>query len=401
MFLEFKLNLEWLFKPKETNNRKSLFSFGSEGNDNKKEVYKFYLKQFLKWFKISVYSFSFLMICWSFFQSLFTSYVSYSREVGVGLEVGYSTIEGQGRTGDLRYDTLPWTPNPWAYWPLVNSSGGFGPFIMWFVYPFSKIFLDLIWTFKGTKGSTLDNMGLNVVFAIIIVLIVMKSIVFLTTLRAQYYSDKQQRHKRNIALINAKYQSTNKTDDWRQLSMLRQQELNRYNKRHKLKPLAPLENFFINTPIFLIVFRLMTITRPVKSAKLFGVMPLSNTPANIIFTDFLGIGWMYLIMCLIIIPVNFFNQRFPTMLMKKRFPDYTADSNLSFRNVNLVSGKKIQNIMTIMFMLFSFFWSTSLAIYYFFNSLFNIFSNYCIHLILKRWKPRDSSLTRKLKILGL
>lgn len=401
MFLEFKLNLAWLNKKKPTNNKRSLFSFGSIGDDYTKETYKYYFRKFFKWFKVCVYSFSFLMICWSFFQSIFTSYVSYSREVGVGLEVGYSPIENQGRTGDLRYDTLPWTPNPWAYWPLVNSSGGFGPFIMWFVYPISRAFLALIWAFKGNENGLIDRMGFNVIFAILIVLLIMKSIVFLTTLRAQYYSDKQQRHKRNIALINAKYESTNKAEDWRQLTVLRQQELNKYNKKNKLKPLAPLENFFINTPIFLIVFRLMTITRPVKSAKLFGVMPLSNTPAQIIFSDFLEIGWMYLIMCLIIIPVNYFNQRFPTMLMKKRFPDYTADSNLSFRNVNLGSSKRIQNIMTIMFMLFSFFWSTSLAIYYFFNSLLNIFSNYCIHLILKKWKSKDTSLTKKLKILGL
>lgn len=400
MFLEFKFNLDWLFKPTDTQKNKKLFTFSSVDKENKNN-YKFYLKQLFKWLKICVYSFSFLMISWSFFQSLFTSYVSYSREVGVGLEAGYSVI-GKNKTGDLRYDTLPWTPNPWAYWPLVDSSGGFGPFIMWFVYPFSRAFLWLIWKFMGTKDSVIDKMGFNVIFAILVVLVIMKSIVFLTTLRAQYYSDKQQRHKRNIALINAKYESTGKgSEDWRQLSMLRQQEINKYNKKHKLKPLAPLENFFINTPIFLIVFRLMTITRPVKSAKLFGVMPLSNTPAHIIFSDFLSVGWMYLIMCLIIIPVNYFNQRFPTMLMKKRFPDYTADSNLSFRNVNLGSSKKIQNIMTVMFMLFSFFWSTSLAIYYFFNSLLNIFSNYCIHLILKKWKPQDSSLTRKLRVLGI
>ncbi|AFO52503.1 inner membrane protein translocase component YidC [Candidatus Mycoplasma haematolamae str. Purdue] len=396
MFLNFQLGS--LFK-REEKEAQSLFAL-RWGTSPSETPFKQHLSQVLWWVKLLIYSFSFLMICWSFFQSMFTSYVAYSKEPGEGLEAGYSPASSG--INDHRYVTIPWTPNPWAYWPLIDSRNGFGPFIMWLVYPFSRAFLHLIWTFKGDQNGTLDTMGFNVIFAILIVLLTMKFIVFFTTFRAQYYSDKQQRHKRNVALINAKYETVNdKSWEWRQSGVLRQKELSRYNKRHGLKPLAPLENFFINTPIFLIVFRLMTITRPVKYAKLFGVMPLSKTPAQMIFSDFAGIGWMYLLFCLIIIPVNFFNQRFPTMLMRRRFPDYAADSNLSFRNINLGSSKKIQNIMTVVFLLFSFFWSTSLGIYYFFNSLLNILSNFLIHLILKRFKSNETQLTKKLRTLGI
>ncbi|KMZ96243.1 hypothetical protein PVNG_02381 [Plasmodium vivax North Korean] len=100
----------------------------------------------------------------------------------------------------------------------------------------------------------------------------MKSIVFFTTLRSQYYSDKQQYHKRSMSVINSKYEiGSGKGIEFRNAVALRQREISKYNKKHGLRPMAPLENIFINTPIFLVVFRLMTITRPIKFAKLFGV----------------------------------------------------------------------------------------------------------------------------------
>ncbi|CCE67063.1 YidC/Oxa1 family membrane protein insertase [Candidatus Mycoplasma haematominutum] len=395
MFLNFRFG--WIVQQQQK--RFGLLSFHPD--DPFYDPIKFYFKKGFKIFKIVLYSFCSLMIAWSFFQN-FTVYAKSRAKPGEGLEAAY-TPSGDGRTGDYRYDAFPWTPNPWAYWPLISSENGFGPFIQWFVYPFSRLFLYLIWTFKGTTGGTIDNSGFNVIFAIWIILIFMKFVTFFTTFRAQFYSDKQQRHKKNIALINEKYEGgTEKTMEWRQMAALRQREVSEYNKRQGLKPMAPLENFFINSPIFLIVYRLMTITRPVKYARLFGKMPFSESPFYQIFSsNFSSTGWMFLIFCMIVIPVNIFSQKLPTFLMKKRFPDYSVDSNLGFRNINITNGKTLQNVMTIIFICFSLFWSISLAIYYFFNALLNILSNYTIHVILKRFKEQESVLSRKLKTLGI
>ncbi|CBZ40902.1 Membrane protein OxaA [Mycoplasma suis KI3806] len=341
------------------------------------------------------------MISWSFFQSMFTSYVFHSNEAGVGLEAAYHSGSSQ-RTNDLRYDAFPWTPNPWAYWPLVSSGNGFGPFIMWLVYPFTRVFLYLIWTFRGTQDSFMDKSGLNVVCSILIILLVMKSIVFLTIFRAQYYSDLQQRHKKNLERIKSKY-TTDKFDrkELRTMSVLRQQEVSRYCKKHGLKPFSALENFFINTPIFLVIYKLMTITRPVKFSKLFGIMPFSKTPINMIFTDFLSVGWVYILFFAIAIPVNLYSQKIPSRLMKKRFPSLQDDVSLKVKDINVLSSKKLQNIISVSLIIFSLFWSTSLAVYYFFNSLFNIAFSYIIHSILKKRKEKESALTKKLKNLGI
>ncbi|AGX89344.1 YidC/Oxa1 family membrane protein insertase [Mycoplasma parvum] len=398
MFLNFSLGSFLGLSPKESNSEKAFRLFGGEDIS----PYRKYLRKGLFYLKVIIYSFSFLMISWSFFQHMFTSYVGHSKEIGIGLEAAFPST-GPSSSGDLRYDAFPWHPNPWAYWPLTNSNGGFGPYIMWFVYPISRLFLNLIWALKGSdNNSPLDIYGLNVLFSIIIVLLIMKSIVFLTIFRAQYYSDLQQRHKKNLERIKSKY-NTDKLDrqEWRNSSILRQKEIGAYCRKHGLKPYSALENFFINTPIFMVVYKLMTITKPIKHAKLFGFIPLSQSPGSLI----IGFDWRHVLFFFfffaLAIPINLFSQRIPSILMKRRFPALQSDIPLKIKDVNVGSSKKLQNIISIALIAFSLFWSTSLAIYYFFNSLFNIFFSYIIHAILKRRKEQDSTLNKKLKNLGI
>lgn len=205
-------------------------------------------------------------------------------------------------------------------------------------------------------------------------------------------------HQKEIDAINAKYSKYDPTD--KKVKLQKHQELARYNKKHKLKPFVVLENFFISTPIFLIIFRVITISRPIKFTTLFGLWNLSKTPFKMIFNHLTEDGWLYLILCMIIIPVNFLSQKINTILSRIRNPHLKKKSNQT-KGPSGYNMAKVQKIMTVVFLLFTFFWSTSLAIYYFFNSIFTIFQNLLIHYILLNRSQKMNKAQLQLQKLGL
>lgn len=68
-----------------------------------------------------------------------------------------------------------------------------------------------------------------------------------------------------IAEINAKYKDA-KDPQSRQKKQLETQELYR---KHNVRPFAAFEQIFITLPIFLIIYRVVTILRPLKFMAIF------------------------------------------------------------------------------------------------------------------------------------
>lgn len=377
-----------------SNNKRKTHFFLELNEDNSSEFSK-KVKKTLRIIKICIYALSSLMIFWSFIQSFAAPYTNYSQKPGSGLEFGFFPGEKHG-SGDYRYDLSSLEINPLNFHAFYMPTVKYGPFLSFFVYPFAYIFLNLIYKFQQVS-KFLENSGLNVILSMLIIMLFTRTITFLTTLRSTYYTDKQHEHRTQINNINAKYDSYSLMD--KKIRHAKQKEVSAYNKRNKLKPFAPLENFFINTPIFLIVFKLITITRPIKFTKLFGIWELSKTPSNMIFYHLFENGWTYLLLCLIIIPVNYLSQKTPLYLSKIRNKNFNENADIS--NPYFENSKKIQRIMTFVFLLFTFFWSTGLAVYYFLNSLFTITQSFLIHCILKKYKKRQKTFENKLKKFGI
>lgn len=129
------------------------------------------------------------------------------------------------------------------------------------------MFLDLMWLFYSNEF--LKSTGLFAICAMLVVMTVMRFITFWPTLRSSKFQEKQLLHQQDIDNIHAKYERYDPSD--REAKIRKHQELTSYNKKHGLKPFAVLENFFINTPIFLIVFKIVTICRPIKFVNLFNI----------------------------------------------------------------------------------------------------------------------------------
>ncbi|AEW46020.1 Membrane protein OxaA [Mycoplasma haemocanis str. Illinois] len=359
----------------------------STGNFNSKKLL-FYLK-------VTLYSFSLLMILWSFFQSFAATYTNYHPDPGVGLEFGFLPSDNGTGTGDVKFDLGSWSIAGPRYHAFYRPTWIYGPFLSWFVYPVAYVFMNLMWFFH--KFPELKENGLYVIFSMLIIMFFMRFVTFWTTLRSSIYQEKQLLHQSAIDAISSKYDKYDITD--KQARLRKHQELSAYYKKHNLKPLAILENFFINTPVFLIVFKVITICRPIKFTVLLNIWDLSKTPLTTIFDDFFNEGWMYLVLCLIIIPTNFFSQKTSIWLSQARNP--SLKKNIVDKNSQTYKMQRIQKAMTFIFLLFTFFWSTGLAIYYFFNSVFTIFQNLIIHQILLFKKSNESETLLKLKKLGI
>ena len=72
---------------------------------------------------------------------------------------------------------------------------------------------------------------------------------------------------KNLVESNAKYKGTSDV----QSKQMKQQEIMQLYKKNNVHPFAAFEQILITLPIFLIVYRFVTILRPLKGAVLFNI----------------------------------------------------------------------------------------------------------------------------------
>lgn len=155
----------------------------------------------------------------------------------------------------------------------------YGPFISWFVYPVALIGFRLIYAMQAISYG-----GFSTLFGMIIILLLMRGIAFWPSLKSSLVTEKQLEHQGPISEINAKYANVDRTD--REAKMRKSQELKEYNTKHNINPLAALERIFIDMPIFLIIYKIFTIIRPIKTTILFGIWDLASIPFYVITQNF-------------------------------------------------------------------------------------------------------------------
>ena len=119
-------------------------------------------------------------------------------------------------------------------------------------------------------------------FGILIVLIIIRSITLLISIRSTLQSEKMTEIQGKIAEINAKYKDAKDM----QSRQKKQMEIQQMYKKHNVKPFAAFEQIFVTLPIFLIIYRVITILRPLKATILFDAWDLSESPISQIFSNF-------------------------------------------------------------------------------------------------------------------
>lgn len=124
--------------------------------------------------------------------------------------------------------------------------------------------------------------GLNALVAIFVLILIIRVFTILTTIKSAIQNEKMSEVNGKLAEINAKYKGLKDTNS----KQLKQQEIMDLYKKNNVKPFAAFEQILLTLPIFLIVYRVVTILRPLKATILFNIWNFSYTPLTRIFSNF-------------------------------------------------------------------------------------------------------------------
>ncbi|MDR1991650.1 MAG: membrane protein insertase YidC [Mycoplasmataceae bacterium] len=351
----------------------------SKSSDAKKII-----KQVWKWFKLAFLAFMMIMGLWGCFQTMWDGTVSTNSTIGSGLEFGFPF----GQTGDWRYDlsaSIGQQYHTFSQWTMA-----YGPFYAIFVFPGATLVQNLMYSLNNWRG------GMNALLAIFVLLLIIRILSITVTLRSTLQNEKMTEVQGKISEINAKYKDLKDMAS----KQKKQQETMEIYKKYNIKPFAAFEQMFITLPIFLIVYRVVTILRPLKATSLFGIWSFGVTPLSQIFSsEFTHMGWTFIFFLLLVIPAQFLSMKLPQRWAKQRNRNAMATSD---------KGNKQQKRMRLFQTIFSgvmgfivAFSAVGVGVYWFLNSLFSLGQSYLMHVIILRNRRKGGKLESRLKSLGL
>lgn len=357
----------------------------TDPNYSRKSKTKKIIKEVLKWTKLLIYAFLFLMGLWGCFQTTFEAETKTQTIIGQGLEFGYLF----GTTGDYRYDLLASGNSQYYTFSIQHWGFMYGPFFAFFVYPGAALVLEIMYPLRDAWG------GLNALLAIFILLFIIRTITLLISIRSTMQTERMSEIQGKVAEINAKYKDVKDV----QGKQKKQMEINELYKKYSIKPFAVFEQVFVTLPIFLIVYRVVTILRPLKAVSLFNIWYLGSSPLDEVFQNIGNGGWVFIFFLLIVVPAQIISQKIPQWLAKKRSKNATALSDDAKKQ-----AKKTRTIQTVMMVVLVFVVVTSpagIGLYWFLSSLFSILQAVIIHYFIIKKKKKGTSLEDKLKSLGI
>ncbi|MDR0545957.1 MAG: membrane protein insertase YidC [Mycoplasmataceae bacterium] len=359
----------------------------ASNKDKAKKVFK----QIWKWTKILIFIFFMTMGLWGCFQTMWDGTITTNATIGGGLEFGFPL----GQTGDWRYDLSGSMGSQYHVFSQWTMS--YGPFYGLFVFPGAALVLNLMYAIRNWWG------GLNALLAIFILLLIIRIISITITLRSTLQNERMTEVQGKIAEINAKYKDLKDMAS----KQKKQQETMELYKKYNIKPFAAFEQMFITLPIFLIVYRVVTICRPLKATNLFTIWNFGLTPLSTIFgSNFANthpangpMGWTYIFFLLIVIPAQFFSMILPQRWAKKRNRNAMAISAKGGGRQNKM--KIFQYVFAGVMALIVAFSAVGVGVYWFLNSLFSIGQSYVLHKLILRNRQKGGHLEDRLKSLGI
>ncbi len=360
--------------------------FWQSQNDPKahrKNETKKILKVILKWLKIIIYAFLTLMGLWGCFQTMIEPETKTNVLLGQGMEFGYLW----GTTGDFRYDLFGNLTG--EYYTFSEWGFQYGPFFAFFVWPGARLVLEIMYATRNWWG------GLNALLAIFILLFIIRGITLLISIRSTVQSERMSEIQGKVAEINAKYKNVKDMAG----KQKKQMEINELYKKYNIKPFAMFEQIFVTMPIFLIVYRVVTILRPIKSASLFSIWDLGKTPLTEILNNLVNGGWVFIFFLLIVVPAQIISQKLPQWLAKKR-----NNNAIALSEEGKKQAKKTRMIQTVMMLVLVFIVissPTGIGLYWFLSSLFSIAQAFIIHKLILKKRKKGITLEEKLKYLGV
>lgn len=324
-----------------------------------------------------------------------------------------STISGQGfefglpdsfvnshSIGAWRYTNNYLGTGVYTSFTLGDWTNSYGPFYGLFVYPGCALVILIMWDMQQLNGGAGAAGGINALVAIIVLLAIIRLISIVVSVRSALMSEKMQELNAQVTAVKEKYKGARDA----QTRQMQQQEIQQIYRKNKVRQSVMFEQMAITLPIFLIIYRVVTILRPFKYTDLFNIWNLSDSPYTQIFQYFSQNGWLYLILLFIVIPIMVVSQILPQILTKKR---KRQNYNKKVILAQITAQKKpnsTQNLLMwflpIISVIFAIFLPAGVAVYWVINAIFTIIQALVIHKVIMNRRHTQRSDETKRKKLG-
>ena len=249
-----------------------------------------------------------------------------------------------------------------------------GPFYALFVYPLAFL------TGKLIHGMPNLN-GWEAIFAIMIVVILVRSIAYALSFKSTLQSVKQQEVQTKVAIINAKYEPYKGN---KQMDRRKQQEVSELYKREGVSAFGAFSQIFVTMPLFLSMWRVIGSMPSLKSTMWLGI----NFAATSYQELFKG-AWQYLPLMAITASIQALQAITPRLFSKRREKNRV---NI-YQKEAMKKSNKTQNIMVAVFVFMALVLSAGLQVYWFFTGLFTIGQNVANHYIIKHQSKKRKRKT--------
>lgn len=353
--------------------------FWGKSKANSKTTFNKVMKQVWKWTKMAIFLFMMLMGLWGCFQSMIEKTVTQNAALGRGLEFGFPFAQ----TGDYRFD-LQMAAGASQYNTLsfdwsISAKGAHSPFYALFVWPAAALATLIMWEIRNWWG------GMNALLVIFLLLLIIRILTLALSLRSSLQNEKMSEIQGQVAEINAKYKDAKDM----QSKQMKQQEIMALYSRNNIKPFAAFEQMFLTLPIFLIIYRVVTIVRPIKVTVLFNIWNFAATPLTEVFSNFTNMGWTYLFFLLLVAGSQIFSMKMPQIFARKR--NRTASTSSDAGKKQYKKTQRTQNIFMIVMVVIVAFSAVGVGVYWFLNSIFTVLQAYIIHVLIMKKKTKDKA----------
>lgn len=353
--------------------------------DSHKKTAKKVWKITLKVLKILIYLTFFGIGLYGCFQTYTDYWTVSSTTVGQGMEIGFSPNSG---IFDPAYTLL--YSGSGGYFPMSTEfTMAYGPFYAIFVWPFAMILLNFMYVTRNWP------LGLNAMVGILLILLIIRTITLAVSARSMLQTEKMTEVQGKVAEINAKYKGAKDL----QSKQKKQLETQALYKKYNISPFASMEQIFITLPIFLIIYRIVSILRPLKFSIIFNAWDLTKSPITELLNNFVTTGWPYIFFLLLVVPAQFLSQWYPRHLAKKR--SRNARTVGVKNNDAMKKTNTINLVMSIILSIITITVASGIGLYWLFSALFSIAQSVVIHKIIVSHKNKGVTVQSKLTKFGI
>ncbi len=283
-------------------------------------------------------------------------------------------IEGKSDY-DISITPSGWDPNQ-KNRVIVTDWGEawtYGPFYGMFVYPLSYLAAALDNALPEAMG------GWSVFVGIFIIVFTVRGFSTLITFNNFLQQQKMQELQLKIAKINAKYEKHKDNPNKQVASQMKQRkqvETMKLYQKEGVNPLGSLSSVFITMPMFLAMWRIISSLPAYKGASI-GLVDFTITPLSGIFSAGGITSFVYLMLLLATITMQFTSFKLPTWLSQKRKGVTHIDEKTKKA---MAKNQKIGNWMIVFFVIMSITIPTLLALYWMLSGLFTLITTWLQHL---------------------